>query len=93
MNLVQTIMLPVIAAAVIGAFAWATKRVIGRIDAIGAEMIRMSERLTVVETKQDMAVQTASRTDKVARKTAQKVGVRLPRELTDTIDPTRRAHA
>lgn len=90
MTLVLTIMLPVIATTGLAAFGYATRRILSRIDSIGEQMLALATRVSVIETKQDMAVAAAIRTDRVTRKTASKVGVYLPRELTDTLDPTRR---
>lgn len=69
-----------VAAAIIGLFVWSVQRIIGRIDSIGDKLEVLGTRVTWIEAKQDVGV-------KVARKTATKVGVRLPPELTDTIDP------
>jgi len=65
--------------------AWAIRRTLARIDAIGERMQSMSERVAVIETKQDLTTEIADSTDKNVRKAARKVGV-LPRELENTVD-------
>jgi hypothetical protein len=68
--------------AALALFGWSVQRIIRRIDGIAAQLEVMGNRVTAIETKQNAGV-------KIARKTASKVGVRLPRELTDTVDPSR----
>ena len=75
-------MATVFATATLGLFGWSMQRIIRRIDGIAAQLDVMGNRVTAIETKQNTQV-------KVARKTAAKVGVRLPKELTDTVDPHR----
>ena len=76
-----------VAVAVIGLLVWSVQRIVGRIDAIGKSIESLATRVTVIETKQDMSVQLAARADKVGRATAGKVGVHLPADLEQTIQP------
>lgn len=76
-----------VAVAVIGLLVWSVQRIVGRIDAIGKTLESLATRVTVIETKQDMSVELASRADRVGRATAGKVGVRLPSDLEQTIQP------
>jgi hypothetical protein len=86
---ILTIMLPIFGTATLGIFIWSVQRIIGRIDKLGDKLEAVATRVAVIESKQDTAVEVAVRADRVGRKTANKVGVRLPRDLTDTIDPAR----
>jgi hypothetical protein len=64
-------------------FGWATRRILARIDSIGDKMEAINVRVAVIETKQDDAGEVARVTERVARKTARKVGV-MPRDLENT---------
>lgn len=64
-----------VAASLLAMIAWSVQRIITRIDRIGEKLEGLSTRVSVIETKQDAQVQ-------VGRKTAAKVGVRLPPEPT-----------
>lgn len=66
--------------AVIGLMVWSVQRIVGRIDAIGDALTALATRVTVIETKQDASV-------RIGRATAQEVGVELPAELANTIQP------
>ena len=76
-------MLGIFMTAGLSVFAWATRRILARIDSIGDKMATISERVAVIETKQDDARGVADVTERVARKTARKVGI-MPRELENT---------
>jgi hypothetical protein len=79
-----------VAAAVMGLLVWSVQRIVGRIDKIGAALEALATRVTVIETKQDTTTELAARADRVGRATAEKVGVDLPRDLVDTLNPSRR---
>jgi hypothetical protein len=86
-------MATVFATAALAIFGWSAQRIISRIDAIvtrleglADQLDVMGNRVTAIETKQNAGV-------KIARRTANKVGVHLPKELTDTVDPRRPASA
>ena len=74
-----------VAAAVLGMIAWSVQRIIGRIDKIGDSLAALATRVTVIETKQDTTAKLTERTERVARATASKAGVRLPRELSQPL--------
>jgi hypothetical protein len=78
-----------VTAALLAMIAWSVQRIIVRIDAIGAKLEGLATRVTVIETKQDTTTELAARADRVGRATAAKVGARLPKDLTDTLDPSR----
>lgn len=75
MSTLNTGLILAVAAAVLAMIAWSVQRIIVRIDRIGEKLNGLGERVAVIETKQDAQVQ-------VGRRTAQKVGVRLPPEPT-----------
>ena len=85
----QTVLIGVIAAAVLGMMGWSVQRIIGRIDRLADSLDTLKDRVTVIESKQDTNTELAARADRVGRATASKVGVRLPKDLTDTVDPSR----
>lgn len=76
-----------VAVAVIGLLVWSVQRIVGRIDAIGRTLEALATRVTVIETKQNTTVEFAQRADRMGRATAGKVGVELPPELSNTIQP------
>lgn len=76
-----------VAAAVIGLLVWSVQRIVGRIDKIGAALEGLATRVTVIETKQDTTTVLASRSDRIQRATAQKVGTVLDPDLADTFIP------
>ena len=81
------------AVAVLGMMGWSVQRIIGRIDKLADSLDGLRDRVTIIETKQDTSVELASRADRIGRQTASKVGVRLPKDLTDTVDPRKRPAA
>lgn len=89
-------MATVFASAGLALFGWSVQRIIRRIDGladradgIAAQLDVMGNRVTAIEAKQNASVELAARADQVARRTATRVGVRLPKELSDTVDPRR----
>jgi len=76
-----------VTASILGLMVWSVQRIVTRIDAIGNRLEALATRVTVIETKQDANVELSSRADRLGRATATKVGVRLPDDLLDTIDP------
>jgi len=81
-----------VAVAILGMMVWSVQRIITRLDFAIAGLYELKSRVDVIESKQDAGVELAARADKIGRKTAAKVGVRLPKDLTDTIDPKRLVH-
>lgn len=79
-----------VVAATLGLMVWSVQRIIGRIDAIGEKLEALATRVTVIETKQDTTTNLAARADRIGRATATKVGVRLPKDLTENpiLQPT-----
>lgn len=85
LNPIQLALIPVLVVFVLGVVWWMIRRVIASIDRLGVKLDQqaeklgnLSERVAVIESKQD-------NNTRVANKTARKVGVRLPPELERTL--------
>lgn len=82
-----------VAAAVMGLLVWSVQRIVGRIDKVGAALEGLATRVTVIETKQNTTADLASRSDRIQRATAQKVGAVLDPDLANTFTPGQSAQS